>query len=128
MQVPVLAIIIPCYNEEEALEQTLNTLLSYVDELVSKQKISEKSFIYLVDDGSKDGTLEVKRPYNYFEADNLYYNLQRDIWQQQKYSNRNKVKKGIPKIIKYTLGALISLPIIFMGYKGIKHIISKLRH
>ena len=48
MQVPVLAVVIPCYNEEEAIENTLNIMLKYIESLVNSQKISEKSFIYLV--------------------------------------------------------------------------------
>ena len=35
-----LAIIIPCYNEELAIESTVKTLLGVLDNLVEKEKIS----------------------------------------------------------------------------------------
>lgn len=51
-----LAIVVPCYNEEEMLPITVNELNSVLARLVSKGKISEDSFMLLVDDGSKDQT------------------------------------------------------------------------
>lgn len=53
---PSLAIVVPCYNEEEMLPKTIATLLSLRDSLISKQKISDASKIYFVDDGSRDAT------------------------------------------------------------------------
>lgn len=54
-----LALIIPCYNEEPVIASTIKTLLGILEELVTKDKISDKSYIYLVDDGSKDATWEI---------------------------------------------------------------------
>ncbi len=54
-----LAIIIPCYNEELIIKSTVETLLKVLDTLVSKGKISSESYIYLVDDGSKDSTWSI---------------------------------------------------------------------
>ena len=54
-----LAIIIPCYNEELVIKPTIESLLKVLDDIISKGKISEDSYIYLVDDGSKDKTWEV---------------------------------------------------------------------
>jgi len=54
-----LAIIIPCYNEELVIESTIETLIKLLNELVLKGKISANSYIYLVDDGSKDKTWEI---------------------------------------------------------------------
>ena len=54
-----LALIIPCYNEELVLESTIKTLLKVLDDLIKKEKIREDSYIYLVDDGSKDKTWEI---------------------------------------------------------------------
>ncbi len=51
-----LAIIIPCFNEELVVKSTVETLLSVMDRLVINGKISKDSYIYLVDDGSKDKT------------------------------------------------------------------------
>lgn len=54
--IPSLAVVIPCYNEEEMLPKTLTTMLNLRDSMVAKGKISQDSKIYLVDDGSKDRT------------------------------------------------------------------------
>lgn len=59
MSNPTLAIVIPCYNEEELLEITVNRLLGVIDNLIAEKKISDKSFIYFVDDGSKDNTWSI---------------------------------------------------------------------
>lgn len=49
-------LVIPCYNEEEALPKSAPVFLSKVEELIKQGKISEKSKILFVDDGSKDKT------------------------------------------------------------------------
>ena len=54
-----LAIIIPCYNEELVIKSTVETILKVLDEIVSKEKISNTSYIYLIDDGSKDCTWDI---------------------------------------------------------------------
>ncbi len=51
-----LAIILPCYNEEEILSYSANLLKQKISELIEKNKISHESFICFVDDGSKDKT------------------------------------------------------------------------
>ncbi len=59
MQIPKLAIIVPCYNEELCIEATCKRLLEIIDMLSQKSKISQDSYIYFVDDGSKDKTWEI---------------------------------------------------------------------
>lgn len=51
-----LAIIVPCFNEEEVLPQTVKKLLSVCENLIKKQLIKPSSKIVLVNDGSKDKT------------------------------------------------------------------------
>lgn len=51
-----LAIVVPCYNEEDMLPQSLTALLQTLDLLIDKAKISAGSRLYLVDDGSRDKT------------------------------------------------------------------------
>lgn len=55
----VLYITIPCYNEEEVLNETARFLLKKVKELISADKISNKSRIVFIDDGSKDRTWSI---------------------------------------------------------------------
>ena len=54
-----LAIVVPCYNEEEVLPETCTRMVALLDELVSEGRISEASRIYFVDDGSRDATWQI---------------------------------------------------------------------
>lgn len=54
-----LYLVIPCYNEEEVLPETSRQLLAKMTALMDAQKISEKSRIVFVNDGSKDRTWEM---------------------------------------------------------------------
>lgn len=51
-----LAIVVPCYNEEEVLPETNRRLLALLSRLQEKGMISVSSAIHFVDDGSRDGT------------------------------------------------------------------------
>lgn len=59
MEKPVLAIVIPCYNEEAVLQTTITRLMGVLSDLENKNEISDKSFLFLVDDGSKDRTFDI---------------------------------------------------------------------
>ncbi|MBR5420123.1 MAG: glycosyltransferase family 2 protein [Lachnospiraceae bacterium] len=54
-----LAIVVPCYNEEEVLPSTIDTLKKLIKQLAAEKKIAENSFLLFVDDGSKDATWEI---------------------------------------------------------------------
>ncbi len=54
-----LAIVVPCYNEEEVLHIAADALREVLDDLVAKQKIAENSFVLFVNDGSKDKTWDL---------------------------------------------------------------------
>jgi len=54
-----LAIVVPCYNEEEVLPETIIRLSELLDGLVQKGKAAEDSKIYYVDDGSRDKTWQL---------------------------------------------------------------------
>ena len=58
---PRLSIVVPCYNEEEVLPETLKRLRTFVDRLTSSGKIAADSQIVLVDDGSRDQTWSLIR-------------------------------------------------------------------
>lgn len=51
-----LAIVVPCYNEEEVLPETNRRLLTLITKLRDELLVSDASGIYYVDDGSKDAT------------------------------------------------------------------------
>lgn len=54
-----LAIVVPCYNEEEVLKIASKALREVLDDLVRKGKIGRDSFILFVNDGSKDRTWDL---------------------------------------------------------------------
>ncbi|HBA50381.1 MAG TPA: glycosyltransferase [Lachnospiraceae bacterium] len=54
-----LAIVVPCYNEEEVLKLASQALRSVLEDLVQKGKIAADSFLLFVNDGSKDRTWEL---------------------------------------------------------------------
>lgn len=53
-----LTLVIPCYNEESIIDNTIQEVLVHLNELISSGKISTESNILLVDDGSTDKTWE----------------------------------------------------------------------
>lgn len=54
-----LSIVLPCYNEEAVLPETVKRLIALVDNLCDKKKISPQSRIWFVDDGSRDRTWQL---------------------------------------------------------------------
>ena len=54
-----LSLVLPCYNEEEVLNDTSSKLLSLFHSLMASSKIDKNSTIYFVDDGSKDNTWQI---------------------------------------------------------------------
>lgn len=56
---PVLYIVVPCYNEEEALPITSESFLAELETLINKEKISPESKVLFVNDGSNDGTWDI---------------------------------------------------------------------
>lgn len=56
---PVLAIVVPCLDEEAVIEETASRLRSMLRNLIAADKIDPSSFIYFVDDGSTDRTWDM---------------------------------------------------------------------
>lgn len=54
-----LCIILPCYNEEEVLPWSYQSIKNKLMELVHKKYISERSRFCFIDDGSKDKTWKI---------------------------------------------------------------------
>ena len=51
--------VVPCYNEEEVLPETIKRLDIKLQELIKSGKATEQSRMLFVDDGSKDKTWEI---------------------------------------------------------------------
>ena len=56
---PILRIVIPCYNEEQVLPITAPMFLEKLTSLMEAGKISRRSKVLFVDDGSKDKTWQI---------------------------------------------------------------------
>lgn len=61
---PILYLVVPCYNEEEVLAETTNQLKRKYEKLIEDKKISTKSKVMYVNDGSKDKTWEIIKDIN----------------------------------------------------------------
>lgn len=56
MKEKTLYMVVPCYNEEEVLDETTKQLHAKIQSLIDAKKISKNSRILYVNDGSKDQT------------------------------------------------------------------------
>ena len=54
-----IALVVPCYNEEEALPETIEVLSVFILDLMNRNIVSERSFLIFIDDGSKDKTWNI---------------------------------------------------------------------
>ena len=86
---PVLYIVIPCYNEHEVLPITAPMFREEILDLVQKQKISPESKILFVNDGSKDNTWEIIC--NLAQQDPVY----KGISQSRNRGHQNAVLAGL---------------------------------
>lgn len=86
---PVLYIVIPCYNEHEVLPITAPMFRAEILDLVQKQKISPESKILFVNDGSKDNTWEIIC--NLAQQDPVY----KGISQSRNRGHQNAVLAGL---------------------------------
>lgn len=59
-----LYLVIPCYNEEEVLEETTRQIKEKLEKLIKEKKISNKSKVMYVNDGSKDRTWKIIKEIN----------------------------------------------------------------
>ncbi|MBQ6875517.1 MAG: glycosyltransferase family 2 protein, partial [Lachnospiraceae bacterium] len=64
MKKTVLYLVIPCYNEEEVLPETVKRLNEVLHGMVDSGKISADSRMVFVNDGSKDRTWELISKYS----------------------------------------------------------------
>lgn len=54
--VPKLVLVVPCYNEGEIIEDTMQALALLLEDCIARDIISPESFACYVDDGSSDAT------------------------------------------------------------------------
>ena len=64
----VLAIVVPCYNEEEVLPQTNQQLRRLLDTMMRDGLVGQGSYLLYVDDGSRDRTWMIIEGYSNSDA------------------------------------------------------------
>jgi glycosyltransferase involved in cell wall biosynthesis len=74
-----LAIVVPCYNEDEVINETSSRLLILLNKLIENAKISKSSFVLFVNDGSDDKTWDtietLHKSNKIFNGINLSHNV-----------------------------------------------------
>ena len=63
--VPILYIVIPCFNEEEGISKTAEVLQAKMNYLMNQKLIHSYSKVIFVDDGSKDSTWNLIDSFNH---------------------------------------------------------------
>lgn len=58
-EIPILYLVVPCYNEEEVVEKTASVMGEKLTRLEREKKIAKGSKVMFVNDGSKDKTLQL---------------------------------------------------------------------
>ena len=86
---PVLYIVIPCYNEQEVLPITAPQFLGKLKQLIGEGKISDRSRVLFVDDGSKDKTWEI---ITRLSAEDIHFT---GIQQSRNRGHQNAVLAGL---------------------------------
>lgn len=61
---PRLAIVCPCYNEEEVLDSSLERLMSLLDELAESGRARDDSYVMVVNDGSHDRSWDILKQWH----------------------------------------------------------------
>ena len=56
---PILYIVVPCFNEQDALPQSHDRLMKLLEEMINNGSIAQESRLLYVDDGSRDDTWDI---------------------------------------------------------------------
>ena len=103
MNTPKLAIIVPCYNEELCIKNTAEKLLEVLDYLIKHNKIRRESFIYFVDDGSRDNTWKIMQ---YLHSQNRIFKGQRFL---KNFGNQKAILAGLEAAQRFDCDCAVSI-------------------
>src|SRR5699024_7770132 len=91
----ILTIVVPCYNEQEVLPETVKEL-GVLEKLIKDGKVSSQSKILFVNDGSKDKTWELISKYT------KEYEYVTGIKFSRNYGHQNALLAGMAVAVKYS--------------------------
>ena len=103
MNKPVLAVVIPCFNEELCIERTVKALFEVLNSLIEKDKINPNSYLYLVDDGSSDSTWEIIKR---LHSENNLVKAQKFI---RNYGNQKALLAGLEAVREIGCDCVVSI-------------------
>lgn len=92
----ILTIVVPCYNEQEVLPETVKELGNILKRLITHNQISSKSKILFVNDGSQDKTWKLISQYT---ADSPYV---AGIKFSRNYGHQNALLAGMTVAVDYS--------------------------
>lgn len=92
----ILTIVVPCYNEQEVLPETVKELGGVLEKLIKDGKVSSQSKILFVNDGSKDKTWELISKYT------KEYEYVTGIKFSRNYGHQNALLAGMAVAVKYS--------------------------
>lgn len=96
MENKILTIVVPCYNEQEVLPETVKELGGILEKLIKNEKVSPKSKILFVNDGSKDKTWELISKYT------KEYEYITGLKFSRNYGHQNALLAGMSIAVKYS--------------------------
>jgi len=97
-----LGIVVPCYNEEEGLNETTKQLKALLNEMIESGSIDKESFVCYVDDGSQDETWKL------IEAFQKESSLFKGIKLSRNFGHQNALIAGLMQL-KDSADGLISM-------------------
>lgn len=92
----ILTIVVPCYNEQEVLPETIKELGGVLEKLIKDGKVSPQSKILFVNDGSKDKTWKLISKYT------KEYEYVTGIKFSRNYGHQNALLAGMSVAVKYS--------------------------
>ena len=92
----ILTIVVPCYNEQEVLPETVKELGGVLEKLIKDGKVSPQSKILFVNDGSKDKTWKLISKYT------KEYEYVTGIKFSRNYGHQNALLAGMSVVVKYS--------------------------
>lgn len=91
-----LTIVVPCYNEEEVLPETVKELGGVLKQLINDQKVDANSKILFVDDGSRDQT------WNLIQRFENQYDYITGIKFSKNFGHQNALVAGMTTAVDYS--------------------------
>ncbi len=96
-KLPKLAIVVPCFNEEEVINDTIEKLIILLNSLVDENRIADSSFIFCVDDGSSDKTPQLLK-----SAHEKYNGRVKYVKFSKNFGNQSAILAGLKEVYKKT--------------------------